>query len=88
MNGNGLKRFLADPTPWSKTSIRWFWVAALFTLIMVALAYLLLWWGVQGRVSAWLALTGQGVSVMFTIVAFWGAYRARRRDIESSHHPS
>lgn len=79
---NGLKQFLANPTPWSRRSIRWFYVAALFTLIMVALAYVLLWFGLQGQVSASVALLGQAVSVVFTVLVFWGAYRARRRDIE------
>lgn len=78
---NGLKQFLADPTPWSRRSIRWFYVAAALTIMMVALAYLLLWLGIQGKVSAWLALLGQAVSVLLTVLAFWGAYRARRRDI-------
>ena len=85
---NGLKRFLSDPTPWSRHSIRGFWLAAISTLVMVILAYLLLWFGVQGKLSAWVALAGQGISLLFTALAFWGAYRARRRDIESSHHPS
>lgn len=78
----GLKRFLADTTPWSRRSIRWFWVAALLTLVMVALAYILLWFGLQGKVSAALALAGQGVSIILTAAAMWGAYRARLRDIE------
>ncbi len=79
---NGLKQFLANPTPWSRRSIRWFYVAALLTLVMVALAYGLLWFGVQGKVPASVAFLGQAVSVVLTALAFWGAYRARRRDIE------
>ncbi len=79
---NGLKRFLADSTPWSRRSIRWFWLAAVLTLIMVVLAYALLWLGVQGKVPAGVALLGQAVSVVLTAAAFWGAYRARRRDME------
>lgn len=79
---NGLKRFLADTTPWSRGSIRWFWAAAGLTLVMVILAYVLLWLGLQGKVNAWLALSGQGVSVLLTALVFWGAYRARRRDME------
>lgn len=78
---NGLKRFLSDSTPWSRRSIRWFWVAAIFTVLMVVLAYVLLWFGLQGKVSAWLALIGQGVSIVITVAACWLAYRARRRDI-------
>jgi len=81
---NRLKRFLADPTPWSLGSIRWFWIAAGFTVVMVVLAYVLLWFGVEGRVPAWIALLGQGVSVLFTAIAFWAAYRARKNDIRGS----
>lgn len=80
---NGLKNFLSDPTPWSQSSRRWFYVAAILTLMMVGLAYLLLWFGVQGKVSAWIALLGQLVSVILTALVFWGAYRARRRDMQS-----
>lgn len=86
---NGLKQFLADPTPWSRRSIRWFYVAAFLTLVMVVLAYILLWLGVQGKVPAGVALVGQAVSVALTALAFWGAYRARRRDMEEkgAHDP-
>lgn len=48
---------------------------------MVALAYILLWLGIQDKVAAWLALLGQGVSILLTALAFWGAYRARLQDI-------
>lgn len=84
---HGIKRFLNDTTPWSKRSIRWFWIAALLTLVMVILAYILLWFGVQGKVGALTALSGQGVSVLVTALAMWGAYRARRRDIEHKSPP-
>lgn len=84
---NGLRRFLEDPTPWSRTSVRWFWVAALLTLVMVVLAYILLVFGIQGKVPAWVALAGQTVSIVGTGLAVWGAYRARRRDIKK-HTPS
>jgi uncharacterized membrane protein len=80
---NGLKQFLANTAPWSRRSIRWFWVAAALTMVMIAVAYVLLWLGVQGKVSAWIALSGQGGSVVLTCGAFWGAYRARRDDIQS-----
>ena len=79
---NGWKEFLTNPAPWSRRSIRWFWVAAGFTVLMIGLAYVLLWFGVQGKVAAWVALAGQGVSIVLTAFAFWGAYRARRRDIK------
>lgn len=79
---NGWKRFLLDSSPWSPRSIRWFWLAAILTVVMIALAYVLLWFGVQGKVPAWVGLAGQGVSIVLTVLAFWGAYRARRRDIE------
>lgn len=79
---NGLRQFLQDPTPWSRHSVRWFWVAALLTLVMVILAYVLLWYGIQNKVSAWVALAGQGVSIVVTAWAAWGAYRARRSDIQ------
>ncbi len=78
----GWKQFLADPTPWSRRSIRWFWLAAVLAVVMIGLAYVLLWFGVQGKIAAWQALAGQGVSVLFTALAFWAAYRARRRDIK------
>lgn len=84
---DGLKRFLANTTPWSRRSIRWFWVAAILTVVMVALAYILLWFGLQGKVAAGLALAGQGVSIVLTAVAMWGAYRARLRDIEQGKRP-
>ena len=79
---NGLRQFLQDRTPWSRASIRWFWLAAILTLVMVILAYVLLWLGVQGKVSAWAALAGQGVSIAVTALVVWGAYRARRSDIQ------
>ncbi len=83
----GLKRFLGDTTPWSRRSIRWFWMAAILTVIMVALAYILLWFGLQGKVSAALALAGQGVSIILTAGAMWGAYRVRLHDIEIGRRP-
>ena len=81
---NGFRRFLEDPTPWSKRSIRLFWLAALLTLVMVILAYVLLWFGIKGKVSAWVALAGQGLSILVTAVVVFGAYRARRLDIQKT----
>ncbi len=80
---NGLKQFLSNPAPWSRRSLRWFWLAAVTTLVMMLLAYGLLWVGVQGKVSPALALSGQGVALAVTAVACWAAYRARRHDIDS-----
>ncbi|PSR24066.1 MAG: hypothetical protein C7B45_00140 [Sulfobacillus acidophilus] len=79
---NGLKEFLGNTAPWSRRSIRWFWTAATLTLVMVVLAYVLLWLGVQGKLAAWMALGGQGGAVVLTFGGFWGAYRARRDDIQ------
>ncbi len=83
---NGLKKFLADRTPWSRRSIHWFWAAATCAGVMIILAYILLWLGIRGAVQAWLALVGQGASVLVTVIVFWGAYRSRRRDIEKGRH--
>ncbi|NMP24325.1 hypothetical protein [Sulfobacillus harzensis] len=78
---NGWKEFLADPTPWSPRSKRWFYAVGVWTLLLVALAYWLLLLGIQGKAPAWLALLGQLVSVVLIVIGFWAAYRVRRRDI-------
>ncbi|MCY0877818.1 MAG: hypothetical protein OWU84_02585 [Firmicutes bacterium] len=80
---NGLKDFLSNPAPWSRRSVRWFWAAAVTTLVMILLAYLLLWLGVEGKVPAAIALSGQGVALLGTLMVCWAAYRARRQDIIS-----
>lgn len=77
----GLKALLQHPAPWTRHTITLFRLAGILTVLMVAMAYVVLWFGIQGKIAAWLALVAQGVSVLVTVGVIVWAIRARGRDV-------
>ncbi|AEJ39295.1 hypothetical protein TPY_1105 [Sulfobacillus acidophilus TPY] len=84
----GFKEILRHPAPWGPKTIRGFREAGIVTLVMVMLSYGLLWLGVQGKIGASVALSGQGVSLVVIIGSVVKAFKLRRQEIDAYEQSS